>query len=141
MRAGMRLITLLVSSMTMAQLTAEKIVIAQRGASGSLPEHTLAAKSMAYAIGANHIEQDVVMTNDDVLIVLHDITLDRTTDVAEKFSNRPRGDGRFYVIDFTLKEIRSLSASEDFRIREGEKFQGYENRFPMNASSFEIPTL
>ena len=56
MRAGMRLITLLVSSMTMAQLTAEKIVIAQRGASGSLPENTLAAKSMAYAIGANYIE-------------------------------------------------------------------------------------
>ena len=105
MRAGMRLITLLVSSMTMAQLTAEKIVIAQRGAIGSLPEHTLAAKSMAYAIGANHIEQDVVMTNDDVLIVLHDITLDRTADVAEKFSNRPRGDGRFYAIDFTLKSV------------------------------------
>ena len=141
MRTGIRLITLLASFMTMAELAAEKIVIAHRGASGYLPEHTLAAKSMAYAMGATYIEQDVVMTRDDVLIVLHDITLDRTTDVSEKFPDRSRGDGRFYAIDFTLKEIRSLSATEGFRIQGGEKVQGYKNRFPMNTSSFGVPTL
>ena len=141
MRTGIRLITLLASFMTMAELAAEKIVIAHRGASGYLPEHTLAAKSMAYAMGATYIEQDVVMTKDDVLIVLHDITLDRTTDVSEKFPDRSRGDGRFYAIDFTLKEIRSLSATEGFRIQGGEKVQGYKNRFPMNTSSFGVPTL
>ena len=141
MRTGIRLITLLASFMTMADLAAEKIVIAHRGASGYLPEHTLAAKSMAYAMGATYIEQDVVMTKDDVLIVLHDITLDRTTDVSEKFPDRSRGDGRFYAIDFTLKEIRSLSATEGFRIQGGEKVQGYKNRFLMNTSSFGVPTL
>ena len=76
----MRLLTiflaLLSSLMTFKTLSAEKIVIAHRGASGYLPEHTLAAKAMAYAMGAHYIEQDVVMTKDDALIVLHDITLD-----------------------------------------------------------------
>ena len=69
---------------------AQKIVIAHRGASGYLPEHTLEAKAMAYAMGADYIEQDVVMTADNQLIVLHDITLDRTTDVDEKFPGRAR---------------------------------------------------
>ena len=121
--------------------SAEKIVIAHRGASGYLPEHTLAAKAMAYAMGAHYIEQDVVMTRDDALIVLHDITLDRTTDVAEKFPGRVRDDGRYYAIDFTLEEVRSLAATEAFVMEEGKKVQGYKNRFPINLSSFSVPTL
>ena len=120
---------------------AQKVVIAHRGASGYLPEHTLEAKSMAYAMGADYIEQDVVMTSDDQLIVLHDITLDRTTDVAEKFPNRIRDDGRFYAIDFTLAEIRQLAASEGFEVENGEKKQGFSNRFPMGESTFSVPTL
>ena len=118
-----------------------KIVIAHRGASGYLPEHTLAAKAMAYAMGAHYIEQDVVMTADDRLIVLHDITLDRTTDVAGKFPGRARDDGRYYAIDFTLEEIRRLSASEGFRLRNGNKEQSYPDRFPMGLSSFRVPTF
>lgn len=141
----MRLLTifliLLSSLMTFKTLSAEKIVIAHRGASGYLPEHTLAAKAMAYAMGAHYIEQDIVMTKDDALIVLHDITLDRTTDVAEAFPNRSREDGRFYAIDFTLKEIRSLSATEGVRIQGTGKVQGYKNRFPMDTSSFRVPSL
>ena len=96
---------------------------------------------MDYAIIAHYIEQDVVMTKDDVLIVLHDITLDRTTDVSEKFPNRSRDNGRYYAIDFTLEEIRSLSATEGFRLRGAERVQGYQNRFPMNSSSFSVSTL
>ena len=141
MRLSLISVSLLCSLMTMKTLSVEKLVIAHRGASGYLPEHTLAAKSMAYAMGANYIEQDVVMTRDDVLIVMHDITLDRTTDVAEKFPDRSRVDGRFYAVDFTLKEIQSLSATEGFLIQGGEKVQGYKNRFPMNTSSFGVPTL
>jgi len=72
-----------------AEVFAQKVVVAHRGASGYLPEHTLEAKAMAYAMGADYIEQDVVMTKDDELIVIHDITLDRTTDVAEKFPLYP----------------------------------------------------
>lgn len=124
-----------------SQAQTQKVVIAHRGASGYLPEHTLEAKSMAYAMGADYIEQDVVMTRDDQLIVLHDITLDRTTDVAEKFPDRVRDDGRFYAIDFTLAEIRQLSASEGFEIEDGERVQGYASRFPMGQSAFSVPTL
>jgi len=120
---------------------AQKVVVAHRGASGYLPEHTLEAKAMAYAMGADYIEQDVVMTKDDQLIVIHDITLDRTTDVAEKFPGRARADGKHYAIDFTLAEIRQLAASEGARVVEGERVQGYAARFPMNTSSFRIATL
>lgn len=124
-----------------SQAQTQKVVIAHRGASGYLPEHTLEAKAMAYAMGAEYIEQDVVMTRDDQLIVLHDITLDRTTDVAEKFPDRVRDDGRFYAIDFTLAEIRQLAASEGFEIEDGERVQGYASRFPMGRSAFSVPTL
>ena len=69
-------------SYAMNQTTANKIVIAHRGASGYLPEHSIASKAMAYAMGADYIEQDVVMTKDDHLVVLHDHYLDRVTNVA-----------------------------------------------------------
>ena len=131
----------LVAAMMASASFAQKIVIAHRGASGYLPEHTLEAKAMAYAQGADYIEQDLVMTSDDELIVLHDITLDRTTDVDEKFPGRAREDGRFYAIDFTLAEIRTLNAVEGFRLVDGEKVQGFANRFPMSKGSFSVPTF
>lgn len=53
-------------------------VIAHRGASGQAPEHTLAAYDLAVAQGADFIEQDLQLTADGVLVVLHDATLDRT---------------------------------------------------------------
>ncbi|RCV62766.1 glycerophosphoryl diester phosphodiesterase [Methanophagales archaeon] len=53
----------------------DKIVIAHRGASGYLPEHTLEAYTMAYALGADYIEPDLVLTNDSEFICLHDIHL------------------------------------------------------------------
>ncbi len=56
------------------------IIIAHRGASGYAPEHTFAAWDLALEMGAHYIEQDLQMTADGVLIVLHDETLDRTTD-------------------------------------------------------------
>ena len=60
----------------------EKIVIAHRGASGYLPEHSLAAKAAAHVMGADFIEQDLVMTRDGRLVVLHDLYLDQVSDVA-----------------------------------------------------------
>ena len=87
-------------------------VIAHRGASGYLPEHTMPAKAMAYAMDADYLEQDVVATRDDQLVVLHDIHLDRVTDVAARFPDRNRGDGRYYVRDFDLDEIRGLNVTE-----------------------------
>lgn len=96
--------------------SANKVVIAHRGASGYLPEHSLPAKAMAYAQGADYLEQDLVMTKDNELVVLHDHYLDRVTDVADRFPDRARKDGRYYAIDFTLPEIKSLKFTEGFDI-------------------------
>lgn len=87
------------------------LVVAHRGASGYLPEHTLEAYALAHGQGADFIEQDVVSTKDGIPICLHDIHLERVTDVAQRFPGRGRADGRFYAIDFTLDEVRRLSAT------------------------------
>ena len=113
-------------------------VIAHRGASGYLPEHTLPAKAMAYAMGAAFLEQDVVATRDGALVVLHDIHLDRVTDVARRFPERARADGRYYVRDFDLAEIRTLSVTE--RLDDGGQ-PVYPGRFPPHSGSFSIHTL
>lgn len=119
----------------------EKIVIAHRGASGYLPEHTLESKALAYMMGADYLEQDLAMSRDNYLIVIHDIYLDRLTDVAEKFPERVRDNGRFYVIDFTLEELKSLNFTEGFIIENGKKVQEYKNRFPMFTSTFKLHTF
>lgn len=119
----------------------DKVVVAHRGASGYLPEHSMPAKAMAYAMGADYIEQDVVMTKDDQLIVIHDITLERTTDVAEKFPNRERSDGQYYAVDFTLAEILTLDVTEGFSVEDGRKKSNYPQRFPVGKSQFKVHTL
>ncbi|WP_127957520.1 glycerophosphodiester phosphodiesterase [Serratia microhaemolytica] len=129
------------TSLFSAAQAADKLVIAHRGASGYLPEHTLPAKAMAFAMGADYLEQDVVMTKDDKLIVLHDHYLDRVTDVAQKFPHRHRRDGRYYALDFTLDEIKTLRFTEEFRIENGRQQQKFANRFPMWKSEFRIHTL
>ncbi|MFP4283731.1 MAG: glycerophosphodiester phosphodiesterase [Opitutales bacterium] len=115
------------------------LIIAHRGASAYLPEHTLEAKAMAHALGADYIEQDVVLSRDGVPIVLHDIHLDTVTDVASRFPARAREDGRFYAIDFDLAEIRSLRVSERFDPATGAAV--YPNRFPVGQGLFRVPTL
>lgn len=115
------------------------IVIAHRGASGYLPEHTLEAKALAHGMGADFLEQDVVLTRDDVPIVLHDVHLDTVTNVAARFPERAREDERFYAIDFTLEEIRSLRVSERFDRNTG--LAVYPGRFPVGTGSFQVPTL
>ena len=124
----------------------DKLVIAHRGASGYLPEHSIASKAMAYAMGADYIEQDVVMTKDDVLIVLHDPYLDRVTNVMSKFPTRSRtvfGQKRWLAIDFTLEEIKSLSMTEAFSVDEktSEISANYPQRFPLFKSNFQVSTL
>lgn len=114
------------------------IVIAHRGASGYLPEHTLAAKALAHEMGADYLEQDVVASRDDHLIVLHDIYLDRVTDVAERFPDRARDDGRFYARDFDLVELKQLRAWE--RMNE-DGTAVYPGRYPLRAGEFQLHTL
>lgn len=119
--------------------TTNKIVIAHRGASGYLPEHTLESTVLAHSWDVDYIEPDIVATKDQHLIILHDIHLDTTTDVRKQFPNRGRKDGRFYAIDFTLKEIKTLSVTE--RRSMGSPSAKYPLRFPVYRSSFKIPTL
>jgi glycerophosphoryl diester phosphodiesterase len=118
------------------------IVIAHRGASGYLPEHTLAGYAVAMLQGADFIEPDLVMTKDGHLIARHDNVLDLTTDVAQRpeFAERRAQktvDGittsGWFSEDFTLAEIKQLRAVE--RIP---------NLRPGNArlnGQFEVPTL
>jgi glycerophosphoryl diester phosphodiesterase len=116
------------------------LIIAHRGACGYLPEHTLPAKALAYGMGADYLEQDVVASRDDQLIVLHDIHLDRVTNVAERFPGRARDDGRYYVRDFDLAELRSLSVWERFQDAEGRQ-PVFPQRFPARSGHFSIATL
>lgn len=119
----------------------DKLVIAHRGASGYLPEHTLEAKALAFGQKADYLEQDLAMTKDNHLVVIHDHFLDGLTDVAKKFPKRHRKDGRYYVVDFTLAEIKSLEMTENFKIEKGKQVQVYPERFPMWQSHFTIHTF
>ncbi|WP_373819191.1 glycerophosphodiester phosphodiesterase [Glaesserella sp.] len=123
------------------QAGSDKLVIAHRGASGYLPEHTLESKALAFGQHADYLEQDLVMTKDNRIVVIHDHFLDGLTDVAKKFPNRAREDGRYYVVDFTLAEIQTLEMTENFKEENGKQVQVYPNRFPMWKSDFKIHTL
>ena len=98
--------------------------IAHRGASSYAPENTFAAYDKALAMGVNHVELDVHLTRDGHIAVIHDDTVDRTTDAH----------GR--VADFTLDELRALDAGswfgseyKDERIRSlGETLECYKGR-------------
>ncbi len=115
------------SAQSEPETTKRTIVIAHRGASGYLPEHTEGAKVLAIAQGADYVEQDVVLTRDGVCIVSHDLTMQDTTDVATAFPNRKRTDGKFYFIDFDWTELQSLRVHER---RSANQQQVFPNRFP-----------
>src|SRR5690554_5894402 len=109
---------------------ADALVIAHRGASGYLPESTLPAYVLAYESGADYLEMDLVMSRDGIPVVFHDLVLDDTTDVAERFPGHVRADGRWYVSDFTVAELRQLNV-----------FERFEGRFPKNVKGYSIPTF
>ena len=99
----------------------KKAVVAHRGASAYAPEHTLEAYRLAIKQGADFVEQDLAVTKDGVLVCIHDLTLDRTTNVEEvfpdRFSEHTSGTipaRRWLVADFTLAEIKQLDAGSWF---------------------------
>ena len=112
----------MISALAPAAALAEPLVIAHRGASGYLPEHTLEAYRLAIRQGADFIEPDLVVTKDGHLVARHDIHLSATTDIADRpaFAGRKRrhqGREDWYVADFTLAEIRQLRARQRFPSR------------------------
>ncbi len=99
-------------------------VVAHRGASAYAPEHTVHAYRLAIEQGAEYVEQDLCITKDGVLVVSHDPTLERTTDVEEVFPDRFTEitvDGKprkvWYIEDFTLAEIKRLDNGAWFDAR------------------------
>jgi glycerophosphoryl diester phosphodiesterase len=90
-------------------------IVGHRGAAALAPENTLAGMSAAAASGARAVELDLRLTADGAIVVLHDATLDRTTD------------GRGLVRRATLEEIRTLDAGRGF----GREFAG--ERVPVLA--------
>jgi glycerophosphoryl diester phosphodiesterase len=78
--------------------------IAHRGARSIAPENTLAAARKGLEVGADMWELDIQMTADGELIVIHDNTLKRTSNVREVFPSRKP----WLVHEFTLDEIRLL---------------------------------
>ena len=102
-------------------------VIGHRGASGTVPEHTLESYRRAIEMGADFIEPDLVSTKDGVLIARHEPNLIATTDVADRpeFAARRKtvkldgvDDTGFYASDFTLAEIRTVRAKQAFAERD-----------------------
>jgi glycerophosphoryl diester phosphodiesterase len=115
--------------------TAKKMLVAHRGASAYAPEHTIDAYRLAMTQGADFVEQDLAVTKDGVLVCIHDLTLERTTNVEEVFPERfvkeattgasPGKEAstgaspgepvkRWPVGDFTLAEIKQLDAGSWF---------------------------
>ena len=97
------------------------LVIAHRGASGYMPEHTLAAYRLAILLGADYIEPDLVMTRDGHFVARHENKLDGTTDIesrpefADRRATRELGDRElsgWFSEDFSLAEIKRLRARE-----------------------------
>lgn len=89
-------------------LTPVLIVIAHRGASYYAPENTFAAFDLALQLGVRHIELDVHLTSDGHIVVIHDDTVDRTTN------------GSGLVTRHTLESLRGLDAGSWF----GAEFEG-----------------
>lgn len=109
------------------------IVIAHRGASGYLPEHTLGGYELAVKMGVDYIEPDLQLTKDGFLVAMHDDTLTRTTNVADLFAKR---NDNYRVSDFTLSEIKSLTVKPV-----GTAGTGYPGFTPVSADPYRVPTF
>ncbi len=97
------------------------LAIAHRGGSAEHPENTMTAFAAAVALGYTHVETDVQLTRDGILVAFHDETLDRVSD----------GHGR--IADLTLAEIRRADA--------GYRFSPGGGAFPFRGRGLTVPTF
>jgi len=118
---------------------AQPLVIGHRGASGYLPEHTLASYKKAIEMGADFIEPDLVVTKDGELVARHEPNITATTDVSNRpeFASRKKtrkvdgvAETGWFVTDFTLAELRTLRAKQANPVRD----QSFNTQF-------QIPTF
>jgi len=128
--------------MTASSLAADSrpFVIAHRGASGYVPEHTLAGYFIAIQQGADYVEPDLVISSDGALLARHENEISGTTDVAShpEFAARKATrniDGEevtgWFTEDFTLAELKTLRACERLPGLRSTRYDGV----------FEIPTF
>lgn len=115
------------------------LVIAHRGASGHRPEHSAAAYRLAFRLGADSVELDVLPTRDGTLVCRHDLELSRTTDVAQRpeFRRLRRTveiEGEqvtgWFVHDFTIDQLRELTCRERWP-RKRPASASYDGRYPI----------
>ncbi|WIY04713.1 glycerophosphodiester phosphodiesterase [Amycolatopsis mongoliensis] len=99
----------------------DPVIIGHRGAPGYRPEHTLASYELAYRMGVDYVDVDLVPTKDGQLVARHEPEISGTTDVAKhpEFANRKKTlviDGvsttGWFTQDFTLAELKTLRAVE-----------------------------
>lgn len=105
---------------------AEPLVIAHQGGDGLRPSNTMSAFTHAVELGVDVLEMDIHGTADDVLVTIHDATVDRTTN----------GSGR--VQDFTLAELQELDAGYHWPTVAGHVQLG---EYPYRGQGIIIPTL
>jgi glycerophosphoryl diester phosphodiesterase len=137
--------TVLMTATSMAATSSKEgrpFVIAHRGASGYVPEHTLPGYFIAIQQGADYVEPDLVITRDGALVARHENEISGTTDVGSRpeFASRKATkniDGKdvtgWFTEDFTLAELKTLRARERLpELRKGNtRYDG----------AFEIPTF
>jgi glycerophosphoryl diester phosphodiesterase len=97
------------------------LVVAHRGAAAAAPENTIEAFRLAVEMGADAVELDVHLTADGKLAVIHDESVDRTTDLNGS------------VASMTMKQIRAADA--------GYRFQAPDGSFPFRGKGLTVPTL
>lgn len=118
----MKLYLLMISTILLGQASTlsmeenEMLVVAHRGYSSKAPENTIAAFNMAIAARADYFECDVHRCKSGEIVVIHDETVDKTTNGSGKVS------------DFTLEQLKELSA-------------GYSQKFGNQFETERIPTL
>jgi glycerophosphoryl diester phosphodiesterase len=104
----------------MLTLPSGTVILGHRGASGDAPQNTLPAFKLALEQGATGVELDVHLTSDGQLVVIHDFTVDHTTD------------GTGSIAEMTLDQIKALDAGSWFS-------EGYrETRVPTLREVFEL---
>lgn len=105
-------------AMPVSTLNGERpLVIAHRGASGYLPEESVQSYQLAIKMGADYIEGDVYLTADNKAVMLHDGTLNATTNVVSYAATHPEiaalrsSNGTYDVRKFTLAQLEQLSVT------------------------------
>jgi glycerophosphoryl diester phosphodiesterase len=97
------------------------LIVAHRGAAADAPENTMLAYQLAVEMGADAIELDVHLTKDGKLALIHDETLDRTTNLSGPVAAK------------TMAQIRRADA--------GYHFEGPDGSFPFRGKKVRVPTL